>query len=141
MELIADTTVLIDLWRFRTKRARLADLVEKVGHASLVVPWITQAEFSRGALFKGVALSDLASFYSGFLLQAFDQQTMDRYCELWVEMAREGRAPGYPDLWIAACASVRGVALVTRNPKHFKNIPRIQVMSYDLNLPAGDVQR
>jgi len=132
MELIADTTVLIDLWRFRTKRARIADLVEKVGAASLVVPWITQAEFSRGALFKGVALSDLTPFYSGFLLQAFDQQTMDRYCELWVEMAREGKAPDYPDLWIAACASIRGVPLVTRNVKHFKNIPHIQVVGYEL---------
>ncbi|MFZ4776130.1 MAG: type II toxin-antitoxin system VapC family toxin [Terrimicrobiaceae bacterium] len=132
MELIADTTVLIDLWRFRRKRSRIADLVEKVGEASLVVPWITQAEFSRGALFKGVSLADLTTFYNGFLLQALDQKSMDRYCELWVEMSRKGNAPDYPDLWIAACACARGVALITRNPKHFKNIPGLQVISYGL---------
>jgi predicted nucleic acid-binding protein len=48
--LIADTTVLIDVWRFRNKRQRIQDLVEKAGHYSLVVPWIVQAEFTRGAL-------------------------------------------------------------------------------------------
>ena len=74
-----------------------------------------------------------APFFSGFSLQAFDQQTMDRYCELWVEMAGGGKAPDYPDLWIAACASTQGVALVTRNPKHFKNIPHIQEVSYELH--------
>ncbi len=31
MEFIADTTVLIDLWRFRDKPSRIADLAEKVG--------------------------------------------------------------------------------------------------------------
>jgi hypothetical protein len=53
MELIADTTVLIDLWRFRDKPSRIADLAQKAGAASLIVPWITQAEFSRRALFNG----------------------------------------------------------------------------------------
>jgi len=133
MELIADTTVLIDLWRFRDKPARISDLIEKVGEASLIVPWITQAEFSRGALFKGVSLPSLASFYSSFLLLALDQGTMDRYCELWVEMARSGKAPDYPDLWIAAAASARNRPVITRNPKHFDAIPALDVVGYKLS--------
>ena len=47
--------------------------MQKAGEASLVVPWITQAEFSRGALFRGLKNEDLAafySFYSSFLLLA-----------------------------------------------------------------------
>lgn len=132
MELIADTTVLIDLWRFSDKPSRISDLVEKVGEASLIVPWITQAEFSRGALFKGVSLPSLASFYSNFLLLALDQKTMDRYCELWVEMARRGKAPDYPDLWIAAAACARNTPLITRNPKHFDGMPGLDVISYTL---------
>ena len=132
MELIADTTVLIDLWRFRDKPSRIADLVQKVGEASLIVPWITQAEFSRGALFKGVTLPSLASFYSSFLLLALDQKTMDRYCELWVEMARRGKAPDYPDLWIAAAARARNTPLITRNPKHFDGMPGLEVIGYAL---------
>ncbi|NBU73107.1 MAG: type II toxin-antitoxin system VapC family toxin [Bacteroidetes bacterium] len=132
MELIADTTVLIDLWRFRDKPSRIADLVQKVGEGSLIVPWITQAEFSRGALFKGVTLPSLASFYSSFLLLALDQKTMDRYCELWVEMARRGKAPDYPDLWIAAAACARNTPLITRNPKHFDGMPGLEVIGYAL---------
>lgn len=132
MELIADTTVLIDLWRFSTKPNRLDDLVKKVGGASLIVPWITQAEFSRGALFKGVPRDDLGRFYQGFLLLALDQSTMDRYCDLWCRMARVGKAPDYPDLWIAACATARSIPLMTRNPKHFEAIPDLEVVSYEL---------
>jgi predicted nucleic acid-binding protein len=130
MELIADTTVLIDLWRFREKPSRISDLIEKVGGASLIVPWITQAEFSRGALYKGVSMNTLASFYSSFLLLALDQRTMDRYCELWVEMARRGKAPDYPDLWIAAAACARNTPLITRNPKHFNGVPGLEVIGY-----------
>ena len=130
MELIADTTVLIDLWRFREKPSRISDLIEKVGGASLIVPWITQAEFSRGALYKDVSMNTLASFYSSFLLLALDQRTMDRYCELWVEMARRGKAPDYPDLWIAAAACARNTPLITRNPKHFNGVPGLEVIGY-----------
>lgn len=132
MELIADTTVLIDLWRFGGKRNRIADLIEKVGEASLVIPWITQAEFSRGALFNGAEAGDLRAFYSGFLLLALDQSTMDRYCELWGAMARKGKAPDYPDLWIAACAVSRGIPVLTRNAKHFVQVPGLDVIEYHL---------
>ena len=64
MEVIADTTVLIDLWRYRKTPRRLADLTGKVGEAAILVPWITQAEFSRGALFKDVPLEALAEFFT-----------------------------------------------------------------------------
>ena len=132
MELIADTTVLIDLWRFREKADRLSDLVQRVGSASLVVPWITQAEFSRGALYKGISLDELSAFYASFLLLALDQKTMDCYCDLWGRMARKGKAPDYPDLWIAASACARNIPLITRNPKYFAGIPELQVIGYEL---------
>jgi predicted nucleic acid-binding protein len=132
MELIADTTVLIDLWRFGSKRNRIGDLVAKVGHASLVVPWITQAEFSRGALFKGVELIELESFYGGFLLLPLDRKAMDCYCNLWVAMAGKGKAPDYPDLWIAACAVSRGIPVLTRNARHFAQIPGLEVVTYEV---------
>jgi predicted nucleic acid-binding protein len=132
MELIVDTTVLIDLWRFGDKPEKIAQLIDSVGDASLIVPWITQAEFSRGALYKGVSMEGLDQFYRSFLLMALDKPTMDRYCELWGKMARKGKAPDYPDLWIAACASVRKTPLVTRNPKHFAAIPDLTIISYEL---------
>ena len=132
MEVVADTTVLIDLWRYRKTPRRLGDLTKKVGRAAILVPWITQAEFSRGALFKGLALDALAEFYGSFHLLVLDQETMDTYCRLWVTMARAGRATAYPDLWIAACASARKIPVLTRNPRYFANVPELEVISYSI---------
>ena len=132
MELIADTTVLIDIWRHRRAPEKLANLFEKSSGASLVVPWITEAEFSRGALYKGVERSALEAFYGGFLRLSLDQGTIDRYCDLWVAMAREGKLSDYPDLWIAASASAKGAPVVTRNPSHFTNVPGLVVVAYGL---------
>ncbi len=132
MEVVADTTVLIDLWRYRRTPHRLAELTRRVGEKALLVPWITQAEFSRGALFKNVTLETLAEFYASFHLWPLDQATMDTYCRLWVVMARTGRAPDYPDLWIAACAVARKVPVLTRNPNHFSDVPDLEVLSYEI---------
>jgi predicted nucleic acid-binding protein len=132
VDLIADTTVLIDLWRHRRTPQRLEELVRKARGASLVVPWITEAEFSRGALHKGVGREALESFYRGFLRLALDQRTIDRYCDLWVTMARKGKAPDYPDLWIAASASVLDAPVLTRNPAHFAAVPGLSVAAYKL---------
>ena len=132
MELIADTTVLIDIWRFRRTPQRLADLVKKTRGASLVIPWITEAEFSRGALFKGVERDALEAFYRGFLRMPLDQRTIDRYCDLWVKMAKKGKVSDYPDLWIAASAVAMDAPVLTRNAAHFSAVPGLSVAAYAL---------
>ena len=132
MEVIADTTVLIDLWRYRKNPRRLSDLTAKVGNAAILVPWITEAEFSRGALFKDISPEVLSEFYTGFHLLPFEKAAIDQYCRLWVAMARKGHAPGYPDLWVAACAVAANLAVLTRNPKHFENIPDLEVIAYKI---------
>ena len=132
MEVIADTTVLIDLWRYRKTPRRLDDLTTRLSGAAILVPWITQAEFSRGALFKDVSLEKLAEFYQSFHLVPLDQTVMDTYCRLWVEMARAGQTADYPNLWIAASAVARKIPILTRNPKHFVRIPELEVMGYEI---------
>ena len=132
MEVIADTTVLIDFWRYRKTPRRLRDLTHKLSEAAILVPWITQAEFSRGALFKNVSLETLGQFYKSFHLVPFDQAVMDAYCRLWVEMAHAGQAADYPDLWIAASAVTRQIPILTRNPKHFANVPELDVIAYEI---------
>lgn len=49
-----------------------------------------RAEFSRGALFKNVPLELLAQFYRSFHLVPLDQETMDGYCNFWVELTSVG---------------------------------------------------
>ena len=133
MDLIADTTVLIDVWRFRNKRQRIQDLVEKAGQYSLVVPWIVQAEFTRGALHQSISREEISGFLSGFLLMPLDQAVIDAYCDLWVVLAKNGLSRDYPDLWIAAHALTPSSPLLTRNPKHFESIPGLEVVSYSIS--------
>lgn len=133
MDLIADTTVLIDVWRYKNKRERIQDLVDKAGPNSLVVPWIVQAEFKRGALHRSISQDEIARFLGGFLLAELDQRVIDAYCEIWVSMAKNGNAIDYPDLWIAAHALTRPAPLLTRNPKHFEDIPGLKVVPYTIS--------
>lgn len=130
MDLIADTTVLIDVWRFRKKRPRIQDLIEKAGDHSLAVPWIVQAEFTCGALHQGISRDEISRFLAGFLLVTLEQSIIDSYCDLWVVMAKRGKPVDYPDLWIAAYATTRESPLLTRNPKHFQDIPGLEVLTY-----------
>lgn len=132
MELIADTTVLIDVWRFRKKRPRIQDLVEKAGDHSLAVPWIVQAEFTRGALHQGITRDEISRFLAGFLLVPLGQSVIDAYCDLWVALAKKGKPVDYPDLWIAAHTLTRPAPLLTRNPKHFQKIPGLKIVPYSI---------
>ena len=124
--------MLIDLWRYGRSPRRLLDLTKKVGERAILVPWITRAEFSRGALFADVPVTVLADFFQGFHLLPLDEAAMNQYCLLWGIMAKAGRAVDYPDLWIAASAVSRGVPVLTRNPKHFERIPELDVVSYEI---------
>jgi predicted nucleic acid-binding protein len=48
-------------------------------------------------------------------------------------MAKNGNAIDYPDLWIAAHALTRPAPLLTRNPKHFEDIPGLKVVPYTIS--------
>ena len=132
MEVVADTTVLIDIWRYRRERKRLKDLRDKLGQAAILIPWITQAEFSRGAIFSGVKPEVLARFHEGFTLLPLEQGAIDLYAHLWGRLARKGEMVDYPDLWIACAALERQVPLATRNPRHFRAIPDLEVIQYEI---------
>ncbi len=132
MEVIADTTVLIDIWRYQRKPKKLSDLKNKLAESALIVPWITQAEFSRGAIFQGVSNDDLIQFYTEFQVQYLTQVAINIYCNLWGDLARSGKVVDYPDLWISASALEKNIPLITRNPKHFLNIPNLDVIDYEI---------
>lgn len=132
MEVAADTTVLIDIWRYRRETKRLKDLRDKLGQAAILVPWITQAEFSRGAIYSGVRPEVLVRFYEGFTLLPLRQGAINLYAHLWGKLARKGEIVDYPDLWIACTALERQAPLATRNPRHFPAIPDLEVISYEI---------
>ena len=61
-----------------------------------------------------------------------EQAVNDAYCDLWVSLAKNGLSRDYPDLWFAAHALTRSSALLTRNPKHFEDIPSLEVVPYSI---------
>jgi predicted nucleic acid-binding protein len=95
-------------------------------------PGSRRRNFRAAQLFKDVSPEALTEFYASFHLLAFDQAIIDVYCRLWVSMARAGRAPDYPDLWTAACAVTAKIPILTRNPKHFADIPELEVIGYKI---------
>lgn len=133
MELIIDTTVLIDLWRCNKRPQRLSDLKEKAGKASLVMPWITEAEFTRGAVHLGLKRSQIELFYKDFVKCGLSAEAIWRYAQVWTDLARLGKVSDYPDLWVAVSALERGCPVITRNVRHFDKIPELAVVGYDLS--------
>jgi hypothetical protein len=110
--------VLIDIWRYGKTQRRLGDLTSKLGEAAILVPWITQAEFSRGALFKNVSLERLAEFYKSFHLVPLDQANG---CLLLI-VGGNGAGRSYSGLSRFVDLLRRGQenSLLTRNPKHLE---------------------
>lgn len=55
-------------------------------------------------------------------------------CQLWGSLRAQRRILGDPispqDAWIAATAFYYDIPLITHNPKDFKNIPHLTVVSY-----------
>jgi tRNA(fMet)-specific endonuclease VapC len=54
-----------------------------------------------------------------------------RHAELWADLQRKGKMIGSHDLLIAATAIARGDSLATLNPKEFKRVAGLMVLSLD----------
>lgn len=52
-----------------------------------------------------------------------DLPTARSHAELWAALAAAGTPIGAHDLWLAAAAVARGLALVTANEREFARVP------------------
>jgi len=131
-----DTTFLIDLGRqsgARQTRARtkLRDLAERGERLSTT-------RFNVAEIDVGVFRSDDAqrerkaveAVLSGLAILEFGQDESAVFGRLIAHLQQLGRPAGDMDALIAATALVAGETLVTRNPKHFADIPGLTVEAY-----------
>lgn len=89
-------------------------------------------------LWKGVHLADASAsergrveeLLSGLAHAAFDQESAMVAGELSATLTGDGEPIQVEDVMIAAVASVRGEAVLTRNPDHFERIEGLSVESY-----------
>ena len=126
MDLIADTSFLVGLWRGQDWAKRYA--VEHCGQ-SLGLPWVVLGEFWHGAmraqhdeakvrefLSIGIPIYDAAPVVSVYAQMCASMQGEPS----WLEIAQN-------DLWIAATALACAKPLVTRNHRHFDRIQGLRL--------------
>jgi len=130
MECVIDTTVLIDLWRNRRRPAVWTAVERAVADRDILLPWMAEAEFLRGAFYKGFDPQVVRAFMAPFDPLPILREHVRRVAENAADLQRRGLEIGVADLWIAAAALERQVPVVTRNVDHFRSVAGLEVLAY-----------
>lgn len=128
--LILETTFLIDLEReHHWGRAGAAiAFLEQNPDARLYLPFVV-----AGELAAGVSMRDRArweSFIAPLYVLPYTPDISWHYGRAARHLQDTGASIGANDLWIAATALAHGMPVVTRNAKHFRRVPELEVLDY-----------
>lgn len=126
MDLIADTTFLVGLWRGQTWARRFA--IANAGR-SLGVPWVVLGEFWHGAARARHDEAKVCGFLSIGIPINDAGPVVPVYARVCASLqdASWWRDIGQNDLWIAATALAYDKPLVTRKRRHFDRIPGLRL--------------
>jgi predicted nucleic acid-binding protein len=132
MDLIADTTFLVGLWRRQTWAL---DFATTNPGKTLVIPWVVRGEFWHGALRAGHDPAEVERFLSLGLPLDDAPAVVPVYARVTASL-QEHHPDVYPgigqnDLWIAAVAVQTGLTLLTRNRRHFERIDGLTLLVLD----------
>ncbi len=126
MDLIADTSYLVGLWRGQAWATNYA-----TAHATktLGLPWIVLGEFWHGAMAAGHDSKDVHDFLSIGVQLTDPVPVVPHYARICAALSgqKEYRNIGQNDLWIAAVALAHAKPLVSRNRRHFGLIEGLKV--------------
>ena len=128
--LVVDTDVASFIFKWHPEFA--PRYVNIVRGSELIVSFMTVAEMRQGALDANwgprkcavleAYLADFSALHSDSLL-----------CSTWAavgnESTRKGRPISSADAWIAATALVLSAPLVTNNPKDYRHLDQLQIVS------------
>jgi len=123
MDLIADTTFLVGLWR---RQAWALDFATGNPVKTLGIPWVVRGEFWHGAVRAGHDPAEVEHFLSLGLPLDDAAAAVPVYAR--IAAALQERHPdvyqgiGQNDLWIASVAVQTGLPLLTRNRRHFDHV-------------------
>lgn len=133
MDLIADTTFLVSLWRRQPWAVGFA-----TDHRSSIIgiPWVVLGEFWHGAIRAGHDEAEVGRFLTLGIHLNDPGEVVRSYATLCSALQSgypaEYRAIGQNDLWIAATAIQTGRPLLSRNQRHFGKIAGLELIT-----PAG----
>lgn len=129
MDLIADTTFLVGLWRGQFWATQFAKANPET---RLGLPWVVLGEFWHGAIRAGHDSGMVSEFLALGIPVLETETAIQTYARLCSKLQDTPayRQIGQNDLWIAAVCLATGLPLVTRNTRHFDQINglRIQVI-------------
>lgn len=132
-----DTTVLIDLGRpapaslHARAVAAIADRIHR--SEALYVPLPAEAEFRVGQFRSRDPAAEarrIARMLAPFPTLDFDRSALIHFARSKAYLLGIGRPAGDMDVIVASVALASGRALLTRNRKHFSDIPGLVVESY-----------
>lgn len=130
MDFVADTTLLIGLWKERRKAGPATRFAGSHAASTIHLPWISKAEFLRGALRARLDRDETVAFLGAFRLQWPGERTLEIYAQIWVDLAGRGLMIGPNDLWIAAAGMEKNLAVLTRNTEEFQRVTDLKVIDY-----------
>ncbi|MCC5842120.1 MAG: type II toxin-antitoxin system VapC family toxin [Opitutales bacterium] len=130
MELIADTSFLIGLWR---RQEWAVEFAAERASAVIGIPWVVRGEFFHGARRAGHDLGEVERFLELGIPVNDPTPVVAAYARLCAELQTGApgvyRQVGQNDLWIAATAIDCGLPLVTRNLRHFGAMEGLRVQT------------
>ena len=130
MEAIADTSLLIDLWRESRREGAAAKFLNAHATWQIGLPWVTKAEFLAGATWAGHESSVFAPLLDRYQVIHSSDEIVEQYAKLHAMLKRRNALPGLNDLWVAATSLITGCGVITRNAKHFKAIDGVKIWNY-----------
>ena len=128
--LVVDTDVASFVFKWHPEFA--ARYVDIVRCAELVISFMTLAEMRQGALdakWGPRKRAMLEAYLADFSVLHSDSLLCSTWAALRNESTRKGRQMSSADAWIAATALVLSVPLVTNNPKDYRHLDRLRLVS------------
>jgi tRNA(fMet)-specific endonuclease VapC len=127
MKFLVDSDWIVDCLRGDQTAIQILSQIASLG---LAVSIISVAEIYEGAYGQSdpqTHLETLRTFLRAFTTLTLTDATVDRFAQLRARLRREGRAPPDFDLLIGATALEHGLAVVTRNVRHFNRIEGLDI--------------
>lgn len=127
-----DTSFLIDIIRGYSPAKDILDKLDKEGpqatNAIVVHEFLVGA---YGAMKSKVERKIREELLRKLIILPFDLKSAKESAKIESKLRTEGKYPGGADILIAGSIKANGLTtIVTRNTKHFKNIPGIIVETY-----------
>jgi len=130
MDFLADTTLLIDLWREQKKPGPATAFARHRAALSAGIPWVVAGEFISGSVLAGQATHTFESFIHQYIVVHSSPEIVRHYADLFAFVRQRRINIGPNDLWIAACALSLDLPLATRNVSDFDPLPGIKLIDY-----------